>query len=62
MILQKNFLFKSLFFLFMIFNYQIKAQVTSENVTKKIFIPKEENPPTDSKNNERNNREKDSEN
>lgn len=30
----------------MIFNYQIKAQVTSENVTKKIFIPKEKNPPS----------------
>ena len=46
MILKKNIASVYILFFILILNHQISAQINSENLNKKILIPKEENSPS----------------
>mgnify|MGYP001166300956 FL=1 len=46
MILKKNISYTYIFLLILILNHQVSAQINSENVNKKIFIPNQNNSPS----------------
>ena len=46
MILKKNISYAYVFLFMLILNHQVSAQINSENVNKKIFIPNQNNSPS----------------